>query len=61
MRRMLTMVAAAAVTALAAVPVLADAPVDGQLCGDVVVVVNGEAVIDEFHCLPPEGEPGLPI
>ena len=60
MRRFVLIVSAGALTALGIVPALADSPVDSAFCGDVVVVVNGEALVNESHCIPPGEEPELP-
>lgn len=62
MRRLLIALAAVAIAALGIVPALADGPVKGSLCGDITVVVNGEALIDESDCLPGDAPalPGLP-
>lgn len=57
MRRML-IIAAGAVAALGFVP--ATAAVNGSLCGDIEVVVNGEALVDTAECIPSGEDPQLP-
>lgn len=56
MRRML-LLAVTTLMAFGIAPAMADAPVGGELCGDLLVVINGETHVDEHRCLPPDGDP----